>query len=204
MIDFNKRSKAAYNRKADDYDVSREGRFTRSVQQLLLSEIVWTENQNILDVACGTGTLLKTMNDRKAIHGHGIDLSDQMVKHAAVKNPNMVFMASGCENIPFPDNSMDIITVCAAYHHFPDPPAFAKEAGRVLRQNGIIYIADMYLPSFIRIAVNPFVPLLFKDGDVKFYAPKEIVRIFEKHGFMGNRVKVSGTTQVVSMQKYQR
>ena len=166
MINFDDRSRAAYNKKADDYDNSREGQFTRNFHRLLLSEIIWRENQSVLDVACGTGTLLAAMNERKTISGYGIDISEQMIKNAAVKNPGMEFHVSGCETIPLENNSIDIITVCAAYHHFPDVAAFAREAGRILKPNGMIYIADMYLPPFLRLILNPFVPLLLMNHRV--------------------------------------
>ena len=35
--------------------------------------------------------------------------------------------------IPFDDGLFDLITVCAAYHHFPDVRAFAAEAFRLLK-----------------------------------------------------------------------
>ena len=113
----------------------------------------------------------------------------------------MEFHVAGCERIPYPDASMDAITVCAAYHHFPDVGAFAKEAGRVLKPGGVIYLADMYVPSLIKILVNPFVPLLFKGGDVRFYSPKEILRNFYRHGFSEADVKITGTLQIVTMRK---
>jgi len=113
----------------------------------------------------------------------------------------MEFHVSGCESIPYSDESMDIITVCAAYHHFPDVGAFAKDARRVLKPGGLIYVADMYVPSFVKALVNPFVPLLFKDGDVKFYSPKEILMNFARHGFIEIDVKTTNNLQIVTMRK---
>jgi len=60
MRDYREKSKAAYNIKADGYDNSREGQFTRNIQRLLISEMAWTENQSLLDVACGSGGLILT------------------------------------------------------------------------------------------------------------------------------------------------
>ena len=69
-----------------------------------------------------------------------------------------------------------------------------------LKSNGTIYIADVYLPAFWRVLLNPFVPLS-KAGDVKFYSPKEIVKNFEQFGFINTGIKISGNIQVISMQK---
>ena len=201
MADFSERSRTAYNEKADGYDNSREGQFTRRTHQLLLPMLNWQSGQSILDVACGTGSLLAAMNARKQIRGFGIDISERMIEQAKTRNLGMEFHVSGCESVPYPDESMDIITVCAAYHHFPNVGAFAKEAGRMLKPGGMIYIADMYVPSLIKVLVNPFVPLLFKDGDVRLYSPKEICRNFDRHGFSETDVKTTGNLQIVTMRK---
>jgi len=201
MTSFNEKSKDAYNKKADGYDSSREGEFTRKFHRLLLSEMAWKENYSVLDVACGTGSLLAEMNARKVIRGYGIDISDKMIKNAIAKNPGMEFRTAGCEAIPFQNDMADIIIVSAAFHHFPDVGAFAREAKRVIKPNGMLYIADMYLPSLVRFVLNPFVPLIFKDGDVKLYSPKEIAHNFERFGFEEVSVKITGNIQLVTMRK---
>ena len=200
MFDYNKKSRKAYNKKADGYDDSFEGRFTLKFRELLLSEITLDVNANVLDVACGNGSLLAALNKKTPINGFGIDIAENMIKNASVKTPDMVFRTSGCESIPFEDSSMDLITVSAAYHHFPDTTAFAKEANRVLKTKGKIYIAEIYLPLFLRMILNPFVPLM-PDGDVRFYSPKKIIRNFERFGFQKIDIKIHGSIQIVALQK---
>jgi len=199
---MNEKSRNAYNSKADSYDSSHEGKFTYNIHQLLLPKLSYEENQSVLDIACGTGSLLSAINGQKRIKGYGIDVAERMISKAVVKNPDMEFHVSGCESTPFPDKSMDLVTVCAAYHHFFDVTSFAKEAYRILKSNGMIYIADVYIQSsFLRTILNPFVPLLFKNGDVKFYSPKEIIKNFKFFGFKEKDVQISGNIQIISMQK---
>ena len=200
MSDFNNKSKTAYNKKADDYDNTRDGQFTQKFKRLLVENIVLTDYSNVLDVACGNGSLLSLLNKQKHINGYGVDISDQMIKNAAVKNPGMEFHVSGCESMPFGNEMMDLITVSAAYHHFPDVTAFAKESKRILKPKGKIYIAEIYLPSFWRLIFNPFVPLS-KEGDVKFYSPNEIVNNFKQFGFEKVNVQIIDNIQIVSMKK---
>ena len=95
MVNFNEKSKSAYNKKADNYDYTPEGKFTRKFQRLLISEMPLIENSNVLDVACGTGSLLADINRTMPICGFGIDISDRMIENAAMNNPNMVFRVSG-------------------------------------------------------------------------------------------------------------
>ena len=65
----------------------------------------------------------------------------------------------------------------------------------------MIYVADMYVASFVKALVNPFVPLLFKDGDVKFYSPREILMNFARYGFIEIDVKKTDNLQIVTMRK---
>ena len=200
MKDFNAKSKAAYNKIADDYDNSFDGKFTQKFKRLLAANIILEKNNSVLDVACGNGSLLAMLSKQKNLNGFGVDISDRMIQNAVRNNPNMEFQVAGCEVIPFEDNSMDIMIVCAAYHHFPDVKSFAREAKRVLKTNGVIYIAEVYLNTFLRLVCNPFLPFS-NAGDVKFYSPNQIAENFHSFGFEKTNVIISNGVQVVSMQK---
>ena len=200
MRNFNEKSKIAYNKKADDYDNTADGKFTRKFKELLVNNIELNNQPRILDVACGNASLLTLLNKKMPIEGFGIDISENMIRNAKERNPEMKFYTAGCEAMPFQDSSMDIIAVCSSYHHFPDVTAFAREAMRVLKSNGKIYIADIYLPSILRKIINPFVPLS-KDGDVKFYSPREIIDNFNAVGFENLDIKIHGHIQIILMRK---
>ena len=61
MGNFNKKSKAAYNKKADFYDDTFDGKFTWKFKHLLVESIVIKNDLNVLDVACGNGSLLSLL-----------------------------------------------------------------------------------------------------------------------------------------------
>jgi ubiquinone/menaquinone biosynthesis C-methylase UbiE len=181
MKSFEQKSRESYNRIASDYDNTLEGRFTERFKELLKEETRLQPGSSILDVACGNGRLLKMLSEQNEIRGYGIDISEQMVEHAKIKYPKFQFCVSSCDKTPFEERTFDAITVSAAYHHFPDVKSFAKEAVRLLKPQGTIYIAEVHYPLFLRIILNPFFPLS-KAGDVKVYSPKEIKDNFESHG----------------------
>lgn len=200
MKSFTEKSKAAYNKMAADYDNNYEGRFTQPFKEHLFQVITLRDGDTVLDVACGTGSLLRMLASKADINGFGADLSDEMVRVASKANPPMTFVSAGCEHIPFKAGQFDIITVCCAYHHFPDVQAFAKEAQRLLKPGGGLYIAEIYLPAFCRVVLNPFVPLL-PDGDVRLYSVKQIVRNFEPFGFKRVDVQIAENRQILCMEK---
>ena len=202
MSDPSEKNADAYNAKAQDYDNTTEGRFTKRFRTLLAAEMgTFMPNvSTVLDVGCGNGALLKLLQDMKeGIKCHGIDVSDKMIETAASRYTNMDFRVAGYLNMPFSDSSMDAITVCAAYHHFADVDAFAREAGRVLRPRGRLFIAELYLPALIKDMINPFLALL-KGTDYAFYSPREIRHNLKAHGFRNADVKISGYIQIITAQ----
>ncbi len=92
------------------------------------------------------------------------------------------------------------MTVCAAFHHFPNIQEFAKEAERVMKKEGILYIAEVYLHTILRVICNPFVKFS-KAGDVKFYSSNEIVSLFKNNGFVKKSIKIKGKVQIIELQK---
>ncbi|MCE5189715.1 MAG: methyltransferase domain-containing protein [Eubacteriales bacterium] len=200
MNKYEERSLSAYNKKAVNYDSSFEGRFTSSFKSLLLETVPIETGANVLDIACGNGRLLNMFAERYRFSGYGTDLSDQMIEQARLLNPSMQFSAGSCEHISLPDDMFDVITVCAAYHHFPFVDRFSNEAYRLLKKGGKIYIAEVYYSPFVRALCNPFVPLM-KDGDVRFYSPNEIMNTLRKAGFQNQAFKTNEHIQIVSASK---
>lgn len=200
MNRFEQRSKIAYDSKAVDYDSSFEGKFTENFKKLLLESVELKPGYQLLDVACGNGRLLKQFAERSDIAGYGVDISENMIREAKLLNPDMTFCVGTCDEIPFADRMFDVITVSAAYHHFPHVARFASEAYRLLKNGGTITIAEVYYPTVVRILCNPLVPLM-KDGDVRFYSPREIMLTLGKAGFQDQTFFTRENIQIVRATK---
>ena len=197
---YEKRSKNSYNKKAENYDETFDGKFTVKFKEILYKAVDIKNNDIVVDIACGNGRLLQMLTKKNSFYGYGVDISEKMIEQAKMLNPNMNFYIGGCEEIPFKDSEIDVMTVCAAFHHFPNPQKFAEEAARVIKNGGYIYIAEVYLPAILRIICNPFVRFS-KAGDVKFYSPNEIISIFENNGFVKNDIEFSGKVQLIKMKR---
>lgn len=200
MNRFEKRSKEAYNEIAAGYDASFEGEYTARFKSLLLDAVTIQPDDHVLDIACGNGRLLNMFARQYQFIGYGVDIADQMIEQAKKLNPGMLFSVGNCEQIPLLDQSCDVITVCAAYHHFPHVDLFAREAFRLMKTGGSIYIAEVYYPSLVRLLTNPFMPLLNK-GDVKTYSPTAIVSTLKKAGFHKATYSIHDHIQIVSARK---
>lgn len=176
-------SRIAYNKIASEYDASREGQYTRFHIMELSNTIDLHEGNVVLDVACGNGTLLRELSKKAKIQANGIDISENMICSAKIRYPNMSFEVKPCYPLEWSNESIDIITVCCAFHHFDNPQGFVNECKRVLKKNGTVYIADPNFGAVVRFIANKLWFPFSKSGDVRIYSEKELREIFYNCGF---------------------
>ncbi len=195
-----KRSIKSYDKKADNYEATFDGKFTLSFNEKLFEKVEIPPRGALLDVACGNGRLLKMLSRKFEFNGFGVDISSEMVANASRQNPGMIFKNAACNRLPFTDNFFDVLTVCTALHHFPDTDGFAKEALRVLKPNGMLYVCEVYYPSPIRVLLNPFL-FLSMAGDVRFYSENELIQLFQRAGFGEVLTQRKGKAQIIQGRK---
>ena len=188
-----------FNNRASSYDKGFEGKFSKKFYNLLLNQIELKDGDNLLDVGCGTGKILRELSDKYDINGYGIDVEENMVKIAKEKCPNMNIQISNSDKMPFVDNKFDILTACMAYHHFDDKISFAEEAGRVMKIGAYLYIVDPKFPKIIRIIMNSTLKQIGIVG--KFETSQEIYNTFEEFGFELIESESDNYAQLVKLKK---
>ena len=196
MKKYYEKSKKAYDKKAINYDKTVAGRFTKPMKHILFEKIQIKEKDRVLDVACGNGWFLANLMKKNNIEAHGIDISSKMIEIASNTYPNINFKIGTSNKLDYKDNFFDIITVNAAFHHFPEPDKFIKEVKRCLKKGGKIYITEIYVLPGIRHILNLFMPIS-KNGDYRLYAPKDIVKLYEKYGLKDIKVYKKNYTEII-------
>ena len=176
-------SRAAYNKIAAEYDSSPEGRYTRFHIKELSETIDLRDGDVVLDVACGNGTLLRELSKKAEIRGNGIDVSENMIRAAKARCPDMHFEALSCYPLRWRDNSVDVITTCCAFHHFDNPRRFVDECKRVLKENASVYIAEPNFGPMVSLFANTLWFRVSKSGDVRVYSSGELKAFFDSAGF---------------------
>ena len=110
----------------------------------------------LLDVGCGPGSITSSLA-RYVPDGQlvGVDVSDTVLEKArqAVKDEgvkNVEFQAADVYELPFEDESFDVIHTHQAVCHFHDHVRAIKEMLRVLRKGGVLCMreADLYTMRF--------------------------------------------------------
>ncbi|MDD5347406.1 MAG: glycosyltransferase [Candidatus Omnitrophica bacterium] len=101
---------------------------------------------NLLDIGCASGEFLALMRDG-GWNTTGIDISEYAVQ-AARTQYNLDVRKGRLPDMHFADASFDAVSAGDVLEHVPDPVDFLVEAGRVLKDDGILYLA---VPNFASV-----------------------------------------------------
>nr|WP_319540616.1 class I SAM-dependent methyltransferase [uncultured Methanospirillum sp.] len=99
----------------------------------------------ILDVGCGTGAM-GLLYAKMGYDVYGVDLSEAMMNQAQMKASRdklTIDLRKGdAENLPFPDESFDLIVNRHLIWTLPHPEIALDEWNRVLKKGGTLHIID--------------------------------------------------------------
>jgi ubiquinone/menaquinone biosynthesis C-methylase UbiE len=97
----------------------------------------------VLDVACGTGVLARTVAARVSPTGSviGLDVNPGMLAVAAQKAPHIDWRHGQAEALPFDAASFDAVVSQFGLMFFEDREAAIREMARVLRPGGRVAVA---------------------------------------------------------------
>ncbi|MCU0610756.1 MAG: class I SAM-dependent methyltransferase [Candidatus Eisenbacteria bacterium] len=98
----------------------------------------------IVDIGCGTGTLLRCLLDVLGPEGrvHAVDISPRMIERARAKivDPRVSFTVTSADRLPVPDASVDRVFCFSCWPHIDQPEPVLAEFARVLRAGGTVSI----------------------------------------------------------------
>lgn len=108
----------------------------------LVDAVEIAPDDRVLDVACGTGIVARTVAERlgNPVRVTGIDLNASMIKVARGLQPGIDWHEGDVTNLPFAPESFDVVLCQAALMFFPDRVAALREMQQVLRPGGRIAV----------------------------------------------------------------
>ncbi len=147
--------KLYYEAIASEYDDSRfnnsYGRYIDTQEREILSQwLISSENQSVLDLACGTGRFL-------SLATAGLDISANMIEIARTKHPDKKLIHASADNIPVESGSYDAVFALHLFMHLSKAKiqTIVDECYRILRPNGVL-IFD--IPSALRRRLISYQP----------------------------------------------
>lgn len=150
-------------------------------------------HQTILDVGCGIGGTLASLNERFTnVSLLGLNLDERQLVYAqqtvTARSENTIeFIQGDACALPFADQSVDAVLAVECIFHFPDRQQFLQEAFRVLKPGGWLAISDFApfdmeeWPSFLWQS-SPVLPSFYGSFDVT-YTLKKYRQLSEQVGF---------------------
>ena len=108
----------------------------------VLERLVALDGRDVLDVGCGGGVLVRELASRGA-RAVGLEISEHQLGQARATGIGH-FVVGRAEALPLPDGSLDAVLFMRSLHHVPPPAMLAAlaDARRVLRPDGVVYIAE--------------------------------------------------------------
>ena len=180
------------------------------------------EKINILDVGCGGGLLSEPMH-RLGANVTGIDASNKNIKiaklHAKKNKLKIDYLCSSPEKLKI-NKKFDVILNMEIVEHVNDIDFFIKESSKLLKKNGIMFIATLNktLKSYIFAIIGAeyvlkWLPIGTHDWE-KFVKPEDLTEISKRNklllkkldgmqfNILNNSWKVSDDTSVNYITKF--
>jgi arsenite methyltransferase len=181
------------------------------------------KGETVLDLGAGGGFDCFLAAQQVGDEGRviGVDMTPEMIRKArenAVKSGyrNVEFRLGEIEQLPVPDNSVDVIISNCVINLSPDKPQVFREAYRVLRPGGRLAVSDIValreMPEDLRSDILKYtgcvsgaatvedLSAMLEEvgfGDIRI-EPREESRAFIKEWFPGSRIEefvVSATVE---------
>ena len=161
----------------------------------------------VLETACGTGIVTERLAQRLRGAGTVIatDLNEAMIEHARARlaAAGVEWRQADATNLPFPDQSFDVVVCQFGVMFFPDKLKGAQQALRVLRPGGLFLFNtwDAMEHNAVARITHETVAKFFADDPPGFYRipftlhDADMVReMLERAGFERIEVQRVGTT----------
>lgn len=115
-----------------------------------IASLAKSDNSKILDVGCGSGKVIGLLRAKGLKNLYGVDISRLFIANAKKKGNKKVYKYDGT-NLPFKNNSFDVIGSFNVLEHTQDPEGFIVDQIKKTKKGGYIIVA---CPNFLTAVFN--------------------------------------------------
>ena len=116
-----------------------------STDLTMLERLVDLGRHDVLDIGCGDGALARALAARGA-RMIALEVSEEQLAAALAGDggSGVRYIVGRAESLPLDEDSVDVTVFMRTLHHVPsaDLPEALREAGRVTRPGGFVYVAE--------------------------------------------------------------
>jgi ubiquinone/menaquinone biosynthesis C-methylase UbiE len=125
---------AAWTQRAGEYDHIFAPVSTQAIDDIL-DNLGPLQGMHHLDVACGTGHLVRAASERGAA-SEGVDFAPAMLEAARANYPAERFQTADAVDLPYENGTFDVVSCAFGLSHMQDPQSAVDEVFRVLKPGG--------------------------------------------------------------------
>ncbi|EKD64041.1 MAG: hypothetical protein ACD_51C00093G0006 [uncultured bacterium] len=176
-------SEEGYDKYASFYDKKLKflGSFEDGAIENLVSDL---SGKSMLDVGSGTGRVLDMLKDKnmlaKAGSVHALDISGEMLKILKRKHPKVEAEKGDVQNMPYKDESFDIVVAAFVIVHLKSLEEFFDEVWRVLKPNGVFILTNINQRKAPKLLTEQGEELVIESH---YNLPKHVVKDLENSFF---------------------
>lgn len=135
----------------------------------------------VMDVGCGTGSLLRALEAAGYDDLWGIELSAYAAEMARRTTCAQV-LTGDVLNLQLPEGSVDVVNATEVIEHLRDPLAFFRRVKSLLRPGGVFIYSTGNARGLYARVLGARWPYLHPEGHLFYYTPNALSRYFEKVG----------------------
>lgn len=171
-----------YDRKWADYV---EATIRETLRRMPLSP-----GDRILDVACGTGALLRVVaaSDIRVTLA-GVDATPEMLEVANSRIGSLADLRHGrAESLPFKDEAFDTVVTTNALHFFRPPENALREMWRVIKPGGRVVVTD-WCDDFVACRICDRALRVFSPAHHRIYDTRGCRKLLQDAGFVSINIE---------------
>lgn len=156
-----------------------------SLAQWGVSHLDISKDDVILDIGCGGGVNVERFLNMTENKVYGLDYSEIAVEKSTKLNQDAIdegrceVIQGSVSELPFEDNTFDIVTGFETVYFWPDFVNDCKEVRRVLKDDGIMFICNEAIPNEEDERQKELIDLL----DMKIFSEDEFDEYLREAGF---------------------
>lgn len=150
--------------------------------------------KNLLDIGCADGTTTRQFAEiLPATTIVGIDYYKKAIDFAKRRKSKIKFVHADVHNIPYKNNSFDIVCAIETLEHLENPKKALKEIYRVLKPQGCLLIGQDTDSLFFRtiwFAWTRWKGSVWKNSHISCMKPQDLIKALKRQGFKIEQTKI--------------
>ena len=151
----------------------------------------------LLEIGSGMGHLVGQLED--SFQTYGMDLNHWAVEQSKAVVDKSAMQTASAEELPFADNSFDVVIIKHIVEHLPSPEKAIVEIGRVIAPGGVLILSTPNLDSLLKPWKGENWIGYQDPTHISLHPPKTWLDWIQKSGFSLLRVFADGFWDVPSI-----